>query len=296
MSGFRSGFVGIVGRPNVGKSTILNHFVGQEVAITSPRSQTTRRRILGVLTREEMQIVFVDTPGFHRPEHALGRSMVETAKAVLGEADVLIAVIDARAGLTAEDEAVFSRLRQANRPAILALNKVDLVKKPHLLPILAACGETGLFAACVPVSALTGVQMDVLLAAVVPFLPEGPRWYEPEQRTDQTMQQLAGEFVREQLLLATRQEVPHALAVRIDELTEEGALVRIRATILVEREGQKAIVIGRGGQTLKTIGQKARQQLERLVGRKVFLELWVKVAEDWRNDERMLRELGYEGR
>ena len=289
----RSGFVGIVGRPNVGKSTILNHFIGGlPVAITSPKPQTTRHRILGVLTREDVQVAFVDTPGFHRPEHALGRRMLEDVKAVIAEVDVLLAVIDGRTGLRPDDEEIFTRIRQAKRPCVLAINKVDITKKPLLLPILAACDKLGLFSACVPVSALTGDQMDVLLKAVIAHLPEGPRWYEPEQRTDQTTTQMIGELVREQLLIATHEEVPHAIAVQIEEIEERDKVTAVRATILVEREGQKAIVIGKGGAMLKTIGQKARQQIERLLGRKVFLELWVKVSEDWRNDERILRELG----
>ena len=292
---YRSGFVGIVGRPNVGKSTLLNYYVREKVAIVSPRPQTTRHRILGVLTREDAQIMFIDTPGFHQPEHALGRHMLEVAKTVIDEADVLVAVIDARAGVVEDDERVFSRVRQAKRPAVLAVNKVDIVKKPRLLPLLEACAKAKTFSDCVPISALTGDQMEVLLAAIIGRLPEGPRWYEPEQYTDQTARQLIGEFIREQVLLATRQEVPHAVAVLVDQVEEQAHLTSIQATIFVERQGQKAIVIGRGGAMLKHIGQEARRQIERLLGRKVYLGLWVKVAEDWRSDERILRQLGYAG-
>ncbi|MBI4342100.1 MAG: GTPase Era [Candidatus Omnitrophica bacterium] len=294
MSGpFRSGFVGIVGRPNVGKSTMLNTFLGEKIAIVSPKPQTTRHRILGVLTREDAQVMFLDTPGWHQPEHALGRYMAEVIKAVIEEADVLVAVIDARVGLREDDERVLDRIRQAKRPAVLALNKVDAVKKPKLLPLLEACAKTRLFSDCVPVSALTGDQMPLLLSRIIARLPEGPRWYEPDQRTDQTDRQRITELIREQILLATRQEVPHAVAVRLDELKEEGHLVSIQATILIERPGQKAILIGRGGAMLKRIGQSARSQIEQLLGRKVYLGLWVKVVEDWRRDARILRELGY---
>ena len=301
---FRSGFVGIVGRPNVGKSTLLNYYLKEKVAIVSPKPQTTRHRILGTLTRDDAQVIFLDSPGLHKPEHMLGRHMLEAAKAVLEEADVLVVMIDGRAGLTEADEQVFSRIRELLRrrrsegvgPAtILAVNKVDLVKKPKLLPLLEACAKLGLFAECVPISALTGVQLDTLLACVIARLPEGPRWYEPDQRTDQSRRQLIGEFIREQVLLATRQEVPYAVAVLVDDVEDRDRVTAIQATILVERQGQKAILIGRGGSMLKRIGTAARQQLERLLGRKVHLELWVKVAERWREDERLLRELGYTG-
>ena len=292
----RSGFVGIIGRPNVGKSTILNHYLGEKVAIISPKPQTTRQRILGVLTRDGAQIAFLDTPGLHEPEHTLGRHMQEVAKAVIDEADVLLAVIDGRSGLTREDERLFSRLRQVQgRPVVLAINKVDVSGKPGLLPLIAQCAGTGLFKDCVPVSALTGEQMDILLRCLIACLPEGPRWYEPEQRTDQTQGQRVAELIREQVLAAAHEEVPHAVGILIDDIEERERVTAVRATILVERQGQKAILIGRGGGMLKTIGQAARKELERLLGRKVMLSLWVKVAEHWRSDERVLRELGYFG-
>jgi GTP-binding protein Era len=279
----------------VGKSTILNYYLREKVAIVSPRSQTTRHRILGVLTREDAQVMFLDTPGFHQPEHALGRHMQEVAKAVMEEADVLVAVIDGRTGIAEGDERLFARVRAARRPAVLAINKVDVVKKPRLLPLLETCAKTKIFSECIPISALTGDQMDVLLNQIIAHLPEGPRWYESEQRTNQTTNQLIGELIREQALLATRQEVPHAVAVLVDQVEEQEHVTSIQATILVERPGQKAILIGRGGTMLKRIGQEARRQIERLLGRKVFLGLWVKVAQDWRSDERMLRQLGYVG-
>ncbi len=290
---FRSGFVGIIGRPNVGKSTLLNYYLGEKVAIVSPRPQTTRHRILGVLTQPTAQVMFLDTPGFHQPQHALGRFMVEVAKAVMDEADVIVVVIDGRHGLTEDDRRMFARLKYTERPCLMAINKVDLVKKPKLLPLIDACAKTGLFIDCIPVSALRGEQMDILLDRVIAHLPEGPRWYEPTDRTDQTTQQLIGEFVREQVLIATHEEVPHAVAVLVERIEEQAHLTSIQATILVERPGQKAILIGRGGQMLKHIGQEARRQLERLLGRKVYLGLWVKVAEGWRSDDRVLRQLGY---
>jgi GTP-binding protein Era len=301
--GYRSGFVGLIGRPNVGKSTLLNFYLGEKIAIVSPRPQTTRWRVQGVLTREDAQVIFLDTPGLHEPEHALGRSMVEAAKSVLEDADVLLVVVDARRGITPDDERVFAQVRRAlhqaparaTRTALLAINKVDLVAKPLLLPMLEAGAKAGLFTDCVPVSALQGEQMDVLLTALITRLPPGPQWYEPGQRTDQTAPQLIGEFIREQILLATRQEVPHAVAVLVENIESRETLTVIQAAILVERPGQKAIVIGRGGALLKRIGQAARQAIEHLLGRRVYLQLWVKVAEDWRWDDRILRELGYGG-
>ena len=291
----RSGFVGLIGRPNVGKSTILNYYVGQKVAIVSPKPQTTRHRIIGVLTRNDAQVMFIDSPGFHQPEHALGRHMLETAKAVLEDADLVVMVIDGRRGLTEDDERVLSRLRTVKRPAVLAINKVDIAKKPKLLPLLHTCAATKLFDECIPVSALTGEQMDVLLSCIMARLPEGPTWYEAERRTDQPIRQMVGELIREQVWLATRQEVPHAVAVLVDTIEEQPQLVSIEATVFVERDGQKAILIGKGGAMLKQIGQSARREIERLLGRKVYLGLWVKVSEDWRRDEQMLRRLGYLG-
>jgi len=300
----RSGFVGIVGRPNVGKSTLLNSYLGEKIAITSPRPQTTRHRILGVLTREDAQVMFLDTPGLHRPEHTLGRCMVEAAKGVLEEADVLVVVVDGRVGITEDDRRVFAQVKHVlqtpagkppSRSALLAINKADTVRKPRLLPLLDAGAKAGIFAECVPISALTGEQTDVLLSEIIARLPEGPRWYAPDQRTDQVPRQLIGELIREQVLLATRQEVPHAVAVLVDQVEDDGRLASIQATILVERPGQKAILIGRGGEMLKRVGQAARREIERLLGRKVFLGLWVKVAEHWRSDDRMLRQLGYHG-
>ena len=305
-SEYRSGFVGLIGKPNVGKSTILNAFVGRKVSITSPRPQTTRHRILGMLTRPEAQVIFIDSPGWHKPQHPLGRYLVRVAKGVVEEADVLLAVTDAAAGMTREDEWVFERVRQAERPSILAINKIDLIHKRLVLPMIASCATLKLFEELIPVSAVTGDNMDRLLTQLIARLPHGPRWYEPERLTDQSTDQVIREFIREQVLRATRQEVPHAVAVLLDAVTSpdpsgsaQGAspargVMVIQATILVEREGQKAIVIGKKGRMLKQIGTASRLELERWLGRRVFLELWVKVAKDWRKHPAILRQLGYE--
>ena len=291
---FHSGFVGIIGKPNVGKSTILNYLLGHKVSIVSPRPQTTRHRILGILTRQDAQAIFIDSPGWHQSKHPFERHLVKVAKGVIEEANVLLTVIDATSTITKEDRWVFDEVRRTKRPAILAINKVDLVKKHVVLPLLEAGAASHLFQEHIPISAVTGDNMAVLLAQLIARLPEGPRWYEADQLTDQSTEQLVCEFVREQVLRATRQEVPQAVTVVLEELTRQESMTVIRATIIVEREGQKAIVIGRGGLMLKRIGTAARLDLERWLGRKVFLELWVKVVADWRTDPGRLRELGYE--
>ncbi len=292
--GFRSGFVGIIGKPNVGKSTILNAVLGRKVSIISPRPQTTRFRILGILTRKHAQVMFIDSPGWHKPQHLFGRHLLAVAKGVLEEADVLLAVVDARAGLGREDEWVFDEVRRTKKPAVLAINKVDLVRKPLVLPLLEQCAKQALFDEMIPISALKGDNLDVLLKALMTRLPEGPRWYEPGQLTDQSTQQIIREFIREPVLCATWQEVPHAVDVLVEEVTDKPEITVIRATVLVERDSQKAILIGRKGERMKAIGKAARLELQRWLGRKVFLELWVKVAKDWREDHAMLRQLGYE--
>ncbi len=219
--------------------------------------------------------------------------------AALDEADVIVVMIDALSGITDEDARVFDRIKDAqkhrNRPVILAINKSDIANKPRILPLMERCIKLKLFSEIIPLSALTGDQLDVLIKAVIPHLPEGPRWYEPHQKTDQSRDQLIAEFIREQVLLATHEEVPHAVAVMLDKVEEREKVTAIYATVIVERPGQKAIVIGKGGSMMKHIGTQSRQELERLLGRKVFLELWVKVSEGWRSDERMIRQFGYSG-
>lgn len=302
----RAGFVGLVGRPNVGKSSILNAALKRKVSIVSPRPQTTRHRILGILTRPDAQVVFVDSPGWHKPIHSFGKHLVEVAKGVFDEVDVLVAVIEATSGIGREDEWVFEEVKRTARPAILAINKVDLVNKPTVLPLIEQCARLNLFQEQIPVSAKTGQNMDALLTQLIARLPEGPRWYEADHITDQTTEQIVREFIREAVLSATHQEVPHAVAVRLEEMTSEdrpasrvqpgqhARLTRVRATILVEREGQKAIVIGKQGQMLKGIGITCRMELERWLGQQVFLELWVKVEKEWRTNSAILRELGYQ--
>lgn len=293
----RSGTVALIGRSNVGKSTLLNRLLGEKVSIVSDKPQTTRRRILGVVHRPNAQIGFLDTPGFHEPKHRLNTRMVRTALETLDEADILYVVTDAPGGSPARDRSVIREVERAvarrPRPVFLVINKADAVAKPALLPMLDAFNKVHPWSAMVPVSAKTGDNVDRLLDVTVEVLPNEEALYPDDTLTDQSMRALAADLIREHVLHRTYQEVPHAVAVEIDEFREEGRLARIAATILVEREAQKAIVIGEGGARLKEVGSRARLEMERLFGMKVFLRLWVKVREAWREDDQALVELGY---
>lgn len=290
----KSGFVAIVGRPNVGKSTLLNHLVGQKVSITSRRPQTTRHRIHGIRTTDEGQAVFVDTPGIHASEkRAMNRYLNKTAGSALGGVDVVVWLID-RAAWLPEDELVLQRIQTAGVPVILAINKIDRIEdKDQLLPFLQEAAERHDFAAMIPLSALKGSNLEVLDRAIMNLLPEGRPVFPEDQVTDRSMRFMAAEIIREKLLRSLGQEVPHAITVEIEQFKQDGALTRISALIWVEREGQKAIVIGTKGEVLKKVGERARHDLERMLEGKVFLQLWVKVKEGWSDDERALRSLGY---
>lgn len=291
------GTVAIVGRSNVGKSTLLNRLLGEKIAIVSDKPQTTRTRILGVVHVPDGQIAFLDTPGLHKPQHLLNRRMVRTAVEALEEADLLYVLMDATSLPGPGDLAAVSYVKEAmakqSRPAILVVTKVDLVNKLKLLPVLESYARLFDWTDIVPVSSQTGDNIDRLLAVTIPHLAESEGAYGDDVVTDQTMRTLAGEIIREKILQATEQEVPHSVAVEIDQFKEEGRLARIHASILVERETQKGILIGKQGERLKTISTQARQDMERLFGMKVFLEVWVKVKESWREDEQLLVELGY---
>ena len=291
------GTVAIVGRPNVGKSTLLNRLLNEKIAIVSEKPQTTRTRILGVVHVPGAQIALLDTPGLHKPQHLLNRRMVRTAVETLEEADLLYVLMDATSLPGPGDLLVLDHVKAAvkkqPRPVILVLNKVDLVNKMKLLPVIDSYSRIFAWTEVVPVSAHTGDNVQRLLAITVSCLPEGEGAYDEDTVTDQSMRTLAAEMIREKLLRQTYEEIPYALAVEIDEFVEEGKLARISASILVERESHKAIVIGKHGERLKTVGTEARLDLERLFGMKVFLQLWVKVREAWREDEHALIELGY---
>ena len=295
----KSGFVALVGRPNAGKSTLLNRFVGQKVAIVSDKPQTTRHRIVGVRSGPESQIVFIDTPGIHKPLHRMNRRMVDAATGTFSEVDVVVLVVDATLRPGGGDEFVLELLRRARASAILALNKVDRVHKPKLLPLMQHYTGAYPFKAIVPVSALTGDGQEALEREIIAALPEGEPLYPADYLTDQTERSLAAELVREKVLAHTRDELPYTTAVVIDQFeepAEPGGLTRIFASILVENASQKPIVVGRGGDMIKRIGTEARRDLEAMLDGRVHLELHVKVREDWRDDERLLDEMGLRGR
>lgn len=291
----RSGFVAVLGRPNVGKSTLINAYLGQKVAIVSEKPQTTRNRLLGILTRRDAQVIFVDTPGIHAPYHKLGEIMVETAVRVIPDSDVLLFIVDASAPPGAEDGLVAEAIRAqgAGLPLVVALNKMDLLpsaESPYTQAYLGLLEP----AAWLPVSATRGDHRQELLDVIVAHLPRGPRFYPEEQITDQQTRFIAAELIREAALRHLRQEVPYSLAVIVDEFRQRSqTLTYVGATIFVERDSQKGIVIGQGGQTLKAIGKAARREIEKMVETRVFLELWIKVRPKWRKDEDELRRLGY---
>ena len=290
----RAGFASLIGRPNAGKSTLLNRIVGTKIAIVSDKPQTTRNRIVGVKNYDEGQIVFVDTPGIHRPLHRLNVRMVDAAVETLREVDVVALVFDASTRPGKGDEYVSGLLKGVTIPVVLVLNKIDLVSKPQLLPLMARAGAWHEFAAIVPVSATTGDGVDRLEQVLLEHVPEGGPVYPDDYLTDQPERALAAEIVREKVLRHTRAELPFSTAVAVDQFDESSrdTLLRLYCTIFVEQESQKPIVIGRGGEMIKRIGTEAREDLERFFDTRVFLDLRVKVNPDWRNNERTLDDLG----
>lgn len=292
---YRCGYVAIVGRPNVGKSTLLNHILGQKLSITSRKPQTTRHRILGIVTKEKSQTVYVDTPGIHSEERkAINRYMNRAATSALGDVDLVLFVVD---GLkwTLDDELVMEKISKVSVPVMLLINKVDTVEdKEALLPRIEELTRQHGFVEVVPVSALRGHNVDRLQELIEARLPFSPPFFREDQITDRSSRFLAAEAIREKVMRQLGDEVPYEMTVEIEEFKQEGKLKRISALILVEREGQKAIVIGDGGQRLKRIGTEARQDMEKLFGGKVMLTLWVKVKGGWSDDERALKSLGYD--
>lgn len=291
----KAGHVALVGRPNAGKSTLLNYFVGQKVAIVSDKPQTTRHRIVGVRTTADAQLVFLDTPGIHKPVHRMNQRMVNAAYDALGDADVVVWVVDATARPGGGDEFVLGRLRRIKAPVVLALNKTDLIHKPRLLPLIQHFAAQMSFHAVVPVSARTADGLPALELEIVSALPEGDPLFDDDYLTDQTQRSLTAELIREKVLVHTRDELPYSIAVVIDRFEEpaEGeSLTKIYASILVDTESQKPIVVGRGGDMIKRIGTEARHDLEAMLEGPVFLDLHVKVREDWRDNERLLDEIG----
>lgn len=290
-----SGFAAIVGRPNVGKSTLTNHLIGEKIAIMSDRPQTTRNKIMCIMNTDNAQIMFLDTPGIHKPHHKLGEYMVRTAESTLKEVDVILFVVDASEKRGAGEEYITELLQKVKTPVILVVNKIDkLQDKDKLFRIIDSYSKTYDFAAIVPVSALEDEEFPGLVAEITKHLPEGPAYFPDDMITDQPERVIAAEMIREKILLLTRDEIPHSIAVEVEEFKErDNDDVYIRATIFVERDSQKGIVIGAKGSLLKKIGQQARADIESLLGCKVFLDLWVKVKADWRNKDKALKQFGY---
>ena len=288
----RAGFVSVVGRPNVGKSTLVNRLVGQKVAIVSDKPQTTRNRILAVVNRPGGQIVLFDTPGIHKPMHRMNERMVDSAVKSVGQVDLVVWLTDVTEEYGPGDRHVKDILRQSGRPVILGLNKIDALPKPKILPIIEQYRHLMDFADIVPLSALTGLNVDVLDERLLAHLPEGERLYPEDFLTDQPERFFVAEMIREQVLRLTREEIPYTTGVLIDSFKEEEPLVRIEATILVERDSQKGILIGRGGGMMKAIGTDARKQIEEFLGTRVYLGLFVKVKDRWREDARTLEAMG----
>ncbi|WP_413934946.1 GTPase Era [Nitrospira sp. BLG_1] len=291
------GTVAIIGRSNVGKSTLLNRLLGEKISIVSSKPQTTRTRVMGIVHAEGAQIAFLDTPGLHKPDHLLNRRMVRAAVETLEDADVLYMLMEATSRPGPGDLSAIKYMKEAlakqPRPVILVMTKIDLVNKHKMLPVLDQYAQLFAWTEVVPVSAQVNDNVERLLAVTVPYLPSGEGLYGEDVVTDQTMRTLAAEMIREKVIQATEDEVPYATAVEIDEFVEEGRLAKIRASIMVERETQKGILIGKQGERLKSIGTQARLDMEKVFGMKVFLELWVKVRKDWREDEQALVQLGY---
>lgn len=293
ISGKKSGFVALVGRPNVGKSTLLNQMVGSKIAIMSDKPQTTRNRIRGILTREEGQIIFLDTPGIHKPRTKIGEYMMKVVDQSIREVDLILFLIDVGKGILKGDEEIIQRLQGISIPKLLVLNKIDRVNPESLLPLIDRLRQYS-FKELIPVSALNGNNVEHLIETIYQYLPEGPYYFPPDQISDQPEQFLVGELIREKALFRLREEVPHSIAVEVEEYTEraDGTLY-IRAVLYCERESQKGILIGKQGSMLKEIGRAAREEIELLFSTKVYLDLWVKVKEDWRNREGILRQLGF---
>lgn len=292
---FRSGFVAVVGRPNAGKSTLVNSLVGAKVSIVTAAAQTTRNRILGIVHRQDSQIILMDTPGIHKPLHRLNEQMMGFVRQALEERNLALFIVDASENFGRGDEFAIGLLKQYQPKTILLLNKIDLIRKPRLLPLMERYSKLYDFEEIIPISAFRGEGLEETLKAVTARLPEGPRYFPADAYTDQPERFLAGEIVREKVIQNTRQELPYSTAIQIEEFREEERITRIHATIFVEKESQKPILIGAAGQRIKQIGTEARLELEKIFPPKVFLQLYVKTQVDWRNDQALVASLDYTG-
>ncbi len=293
--GFKSGFVSIIGRPNVGKSTLLNYVIGQKIAIMSDKPQTTRNKIQGVYTSAESQIVFIDTPGIHKPKHKLGDFMMKVAQNTLREVDLVLYVVDAAEAFGPGEEFIIERLKATSTPVFLVINKIDKIQPNDLLGVIETYRTKHDFKEVIPISALQGNNVPTLMEQITEYLDEGPQYYPSDQITDHPERFVVAELIREKVLHLTREEIPHSIAVNVEQMKRRGQseTVYIGATIIVERSSQKGIIIGKQGAMLKEVGKRARVDIETLLGSKVFLELWVKVQKDWRNKPAHLRDLGF---
>lgn len=298
---FKSGFVTIVGKPNVGKSTLMNYMIGQKIAITSPKPQTTRNRIQTVYTDDDGQVIFIDTPGIHKPKNKLGKYMVNTAERTLGEVDLVLWLVEPSTYINENDQYIGEQLSQTKTPVVLVINKIDTVKKEEILLVIDAYKNICKFKDIVPVSALKGENVDSLLEVIFGYLPQGPMYYDEDTITDQPERQIVAELIREKSLLLLDEEIPHGVAVVVDRMKERKTskgkeIIDIDATIICERDSHKGIVIGKGGSKLKEIGSKARREIENLLACQVNLQLWVKVKKDWRDNDSQLKNFGYDGK
>lgn len=291
---FKSGFVAIVGRPNVGKSTFMNYVLGQKIAIMSDKAQTTRNKIQGVYTNKDCQIVFLDTPGIHKPKHELGNFMVESAYSALKEVDAVLFMVNAAEKRGPGDDFIIEKLKKIKTPVFLVLNKIDLISPDELLDRVESYQETIPFAGIIPISVLQGNNVQELMTTLTNHLPEGPQYYPSDQITDHPEYFVVSELIREKILHLTKEEIPHSVAVTVDKMQkDEFDKVHVYANIIVERPTQKGIIIGKSGKLLKEIGVRARKDIEQLLGNKVYLELWVKVEKDWRKKKSHLQDFGY---
>lgn len=290
---FKSGFVTLIGRPNVGKSTLMNYLIGQKIAITSNKPQTTRNRIQTVLTTDEGQIVFVDTPGIHKAKNKLGEYMVNVAEKTLNEVDVVLWLVEPTTFIGAGEQHIAKQLQRVKTPVILVINKVDSVKREEILPAIAAYKDIYDFADIVPVSARSGDNTDELLRVIMKYLPYGPQFYDEDTVTDQPERQIVAELIREKALHSLQDEIPYGIAVAIDRMKMQNKVMHIDATIICERDSHKGIIIGKQGSMLKKIGSTARYEIERMLDCKVNLKLWVKVKKDWRDSEFLMKNFGY---
>ena len=295
---FFSGFVSLVGRPNVGKSTLMNRLIGEKIAIISNKPQTTRHKIQSILTKDNYQIVFIDTPGIHRPRHKLGEYMVKSAETTLNEVDAVLMLIEPADRVLESDRLIIEKLARVKSPVILVINKVDTADKERVFKVIDNYRQLYNFSEIVPISALEGTNTDELLETIKKYLPEGPQYFPADMITDQPERQIASEIIREKALRLMQEEIPHGIAVEISEMKKrpEGNLVDVRATIYCEKDSHKGIIIGKHGAMLKKIGSNARTDIERLLGSPIYLELWVKVKKDWRDSDFLLKNFGYDSR